>query len=184
MQSNGGVMPFAAAITGDKTVHTLFSGLAARAQAGPTCAEDETARSRHPRHGRHQRRYRLHRRQRSAGSDRRHLVARRQLDVPALDLTTISAVADRSCGSTAPVSCPSARKAPAPIRDRSVTAAAAINPTVTDADIVCGFLNPDYFLGGTQKLDADAARVALQTRIAEPMNMTLAPSRGRRPPHR
>ena len=29
---------------------------------------------------------------------------------------------------------------------------------MTDADIVCGFLNPDYFLGGTQKLDAAAAQ--------------------------
>jgi len=24
---------------------------------------------------------------------------------------------------------------------------------VTDADLICGFLNPDYFLGGAQKLD-------------------------------
>src|SRR5262249_37037095 len=33
MQSNGGVMPFAAAIAGGKTVHTLLSGPAAGAQA-------------------------------------------------------------------------------------------------------------------------------------------------------
>ena len=33
MQSNGGVMPFAAAIAGGRTVHTLFSGPAAGAQA-------------------------------------------------------------------------------------------------------------------------------------------------------
>src|SRR6185503_10392997 len=33
MQSNGGVMPFSAAITGGRTVHTLFSGPAAGAQA-------------------------------------------------------------------------------------------------------------------------------------------------------
>ena len=30
-------------------------------------------------------------------------------------------------------------------------------PTVTDADIVCGLLNPDYFLGGAQTLDIEAA---------------------------
>ena len=33
MQSNGGVMPFSAAVAGAKTVHTLFSGPAAGAQA-------------------------------------------------------------------------------------------------------------------------------------------------------
>jgi N-methylhydantoinase A len=46
------------------------------------------------------------------------------------------------------------------------------NPTVTDADIVCGLLNPDYFLGGTQTLDAAAAHTALEMRIATPMQMT------------
>ena len=29
---------------------------------------------------------------------------------------------------------------------------------VTDADLVCGYLNPDYFLGGAQTLDVAAAR--------------------------
>jgi N-methylhydantoinase A len=46
-------------------------------------------------------------------------------------------------------------------------------PTVTDADLVCGLLNPDYFLGGAQKLDAAAARAALATHIAEPLGMTV-----------
>ncbi len=31
------------------------------------------------------------------------------------------------------------------------------NPTVTDADLLLGFLNPNYFLGGEMKLDKDAA---------------------------
>jgi N-methylhydantoinase A len=44
---------------------------------------------------------------------------------------------------------------------------------VTDADIACGLLNPDYFLGGTQKLDAAAACAALETKIASPLKMTL-----------
>ena len=30
-------------------------------------------------------------------------------------------------------------------------------PTVTDADLVLGYLNPDYFLGGSMKLDRQAA---------------------------
>ena len=34
-------------------------------------------------------------------------------------------------------------------------------PTVTDADLVLGYLNPDYFLGGEMTLDVAAARRAL-----------------------
>ena len=68
----------------------------------------------------------------------------------------------------------SGRRAPAPIPARSATAAAAREPTVTDADLVCGFLNPDYFLGGSQRLDIVAARAALETQIAAPMKMTVA----------
>src|ERR1035437_2211279 len=41
MQSNGGVMPFSAAIAGGRTVHTLFSGPAAGAQASAYLAEDD-----------------------------------------------------------------------------------------------------------------------------------------------
>src|SRR4029453_7111501 len=41
MQSNGGVMPFTAAIGGGRTVHTLFSGPAAGAQASAYLARDE-----------------------------------------------------------------------------------------------------------------------------------------------
>ncbi|MFQ5933509.1 MAG: hydantoinase/oxoprolinase family protein [Dehalococcoidia bacterium] len=35
------------------------------------------------------------------------------------------------------------------------------DPTVTDADLLLGYLNPDYFLGGRMALDADAARRAV-----------------------
>ncbi|TSJ63964.1 hydantoinase/oxoprolinase family protein [Starkeya sp. 3C] len=34
-------------------------------------------------------------------------------------------------------------------------------PTVTDADLVLGYLNPDYFLGGRMKLDLDGATSAI-----------------------
>ena len=67
----------------------------------------------------------------------------------------------------------SARRAPAPIPARPATAAAARDPTVTDADVVCGFLNPDYFLGGAQKLDAAASHAALEAHIAEPLKMDV-----------
>jgi N-methylhydantoinase A len=35
--------------------------------------------------------------------------------------------------------------------------------TVTDANVVCGLINPDYFLGGAMKLDALAAHRAIQS---------------------
>jgi N-methylhydantoinase A len=44
-------------------------------------------------------------------------------------------------------------------------------PTVTDADVVLGFLSPDAFLGGGMHLDADAARKAVN-KIAEPLELT------------
>lgn len=35
-------------------------------------------------------------------------------------------------------------------------------PTVTDANVVLGYLNPEFFLGGEMQLDAEAARQAVQ----------------------
>jgi N-methylhydantoinase A len=46
-------------------------------------------------------------------------------------------------------------------------------PTVTDADLVLGYLNPDYFLGGRMQLDRAAAESAIQTHIAEPLGISL-----------
>ena len=47
------------------------------------------------------------------------------------------------------------------------------HPTVTDADLVLGFLNPDYFLGGTMTLDIEAARNALKSKIADPLSISV-----------
>ena len=46
-------------------------------------------------------------------------------------------------------------------------------PTVTDADLLLGYLNPDNFLGGRMKLSRDAAAESVQKRVAEPLGMTL-----------
>jgi N-methylhydantoinase A len=45
-------------------------------------------------------------------------------------------------------------------------------PTVTDADVVLGYLNPDNFLGGRMRLDVEAAESAIWT-VAEPLGMTV-----------
>ncbi|KQU94672.1 hydantoin utilization protein [Ensifer sp. Root31] len=46
------------------------------------------------------------------------------------------------------------------------------NATVTDANVVLGRINPDYFLGGRMKLDAEAAHRAV-ARIAEQLDLTV-----------
>src|SRR5574341_1999681 len=47
-------------------------------------------------------------------------------------------------------------------------------PTVTDANLVLGYLNPDEFAGGTLRLDPDAARRAIEERVARPLGLSLA----------
>jgi N-methylhydantoinase A len=44
---------------------------------------------------------------------------------------------------------------------------------VTDADLMLGYLDPDYFLGGQLKIDFAAARQAIQARIADPLGLSV-----------
>jgi N-methylhydantoinase A len=44
-------------------------------------------------------------------------------------------------------------------------------PTVTDADLVLGYLDANYFLGGKMKLDVNGANAAL-ARLGEPLHMS------------
>jgi N-methylhydantoinase A len=46
-------------------------------------------------------------------------------------------------------------------------------PTCTDADLVLGYLDPDYFAGGAMPLDADAGRSAIENHIAGPLGMSV-----------
>ena len=46
-------------------------------------------------------------------------------------------------------------------------------PTVTDANVVVGRLNPSYFLGGKIPLHPDAAREAIRKYVAGPMGISL-----------
>ena len=48
-----------------------------------------------------------------------------------------------------------------------------LEPTVCDADLILGFLNPDYFLGGRMKLNKVKAEQIMRDRIAIPLNMDL-----------
>jgi N-methylhydantoinase A len=46
-------------------------------------------------------------------------------------------------------------------------------PTVTDADVVLGVIDPDHFLGGSIKLHRDLAEKAIAEHVAEPLGMTV-----------
>jgi N-methylhydantoinase A len=173
MQSNGGVMPFSAAIAGGRTVHTLFSGPAAGAQASAHLAHDEA------------RTGLVTLDMGGTSADiafieggaplevTEGVIARRQVDVPALDMTTISAgggsIAWIDGGGFLNVGPQSAGADPGP----ACYSRGGTRPTVTDADLACGYLNPDYFLGGAQRLDVAAARAALAAHIADPLHMDV-----------
>ena len=47
------------------------------------------------------------------------------------------------------------------------------DPTVTDADLTLGYLDPNYFLGGAMPLDLNAAHRAIDRKVAKPLNATL-----------
>src|SRR6266581_2466653 len=173
MQSNGGVMPFSAAIAGGRTVHTLFSGPAAGAQASAHLAREEA------------RRGLVTLDMGGTSADIAFIeggaplevtegtIARRQLDVPALDMTSISAgggsIAAIDSGGFLTVGPESAGADPGP----ACYARGGTKPTVTDADLICGFLNPDYFLGGPQNLEKKTSERAIATHIAAPLKISV-----------
>src|SRR5262249_30157479 len=51
-------------------------------------------------------------------------------------------------------------------------------PTVTDADLILGYLDPEYFLGGKMRLNRQAAAAAITAGVAEPLAIdTVAAAR-------
>lgn len=46
-------------------------------------------------------------------------------------------------------------------------------PTVTDANLVLGYLNPDDFNAGAMRLDVEAARAGIARDIAEPLGLSI-----------
>ncbi len=46
-------------------------------------------------------------------------------------------------------------------------------PTVTDADLILGYLDPNYFLGGKMRLDVGLAEAAIEKHIARPLKFSV-----------
>ncbi|CAM4053328.1 hydantoinase/oxoprolinase family protein [Janibacter anophelis] len=47
------------------------------------------------------------------------------------------------------------------------------NPTTTDADLLMGYLNPDSFGDGAFRLDVEAARTAVEEKVAKPLGLSV-----------
>ena len=95
------------------------------------------------------------------------------LKVPAIDLAEVGAGGGShlwiDAGGALQVGPQSAGAAPGPVcYDQGGTIA-----TVTDANIVLGYINPQHLVGGALKLNADKARAVFAAAIAAPLKMSI-----------
>ncbi|MCZ6872202.1 MAG: hydantoinase/oxoprolinase family protein [bacterium] len=93
--------------------------------------------------------------------------------VPVVDLAEVSAgggsIAWIDPGGALRVGPESAGAAPGPVcYDQGGT-----RPTVTDADVVLGYLNPSYLLGGRLAINRAAAVAAIKTHLANPLSLDV-----------
>ncbi len=47
-------------------------------------------------------------------------------------------------------------------------------PACTDANVVLGYINPDYFLGGRREIDPDLSARAVEEHVAKPLGLSVA----------
>jgi N-methylhydantoinase A/oxoprolinase/acetone carboxylase beta subunit len=95
------------------------------------------------------------------------------IQVPVVDLMEIGAgggsIAKVSKLGTLQVGPESSGAAPGPI----CYGRGGTDPCVTDADLLLGYLDEDYFLGGTMKLDREGARRGVEEKIAKPLGVSF-----------
>ena len=97
-----------------------------------------------------------------------------RLALPLLDIHTVGAgggsIAWIDAGGILQVGPKSAGADPGPV----CYGRGGTEPTVTDADLVLGYLAPDGFMGGDMSLDLERARRAIIEKVAEPLRMSVA----------
>jgi len=95
------------------------------------------------------------------------------LKVPAIDLAEVGAgggsIVWIDAGGSMQIGPQSAGADPGPVcYDTGGT-----KPTVTDANVLLGYINPKYLVGGELKLDASKARAVFEDRIAKPLGLSV-----------
>ena len=95
------------------------------------------------------------------------------LKVPAIDLAEVGAgggsIVWIDAGGSMQIGPQSAGADPGPVcYDTGGT-----KPTVTDANVLLGYINPNYLVGGELKLDASKARAVFEDRIAKPLGLSV-----------
>jgi N-methylhydantoinase A/oxoprolinase/acetone carboxylase beta subunit len=95
------------------------------------------------------------------------------IQVPVVDLMEIGAgggsIAKMSKMGTLQVGPESSGADPGPI----CYGRGGTDPCVTDADLLLGYLDEEYFLGGEMKLDKEAARRGVEEKIAKPLGVSF-----------
>jgi N-methylhydantoinase A len=96
------------------------------------------------------------------------------LKVPAIDLAEVGAgggsIVWIDAGGSLQVGPRSAGASPGPLcYDLGGT-----EPTITDANVILGYINPDYLVGGALPLNADSARHVFEETIARPLGLSPA----------
>jgi N-methylhydantoinase A/oxoprolinase/acetone carboxylase beta subunit len=94
------------------------------------------------------------------------------MNIQAIDLVEIGAgggsIARAALGVIA-VGPESASSTPGPV----CYARGGTEPTVTDANLALGYLNPDYFAGGSMRLHLGGAARAIEERVGRPLGLSL-----------
>ncbi|MNB75202.1 Acetophenone carboxylase gamma subunit [compost metagenome] len=100
-------------------------------------------------------------------------ISRYRVALPMLDIHTVGAgggsIAWIDSGGMLQVGPRSAGSTPGP----ACYGRGGTEPTVTDVNLVLGYMNPDHFLGGEMKLDRSLSEEALRTHIANPLGISV-----------
>ena len=107
------------------------------------------------------------------------MIGRYPVRAPGIDVHSVGAgggsIASVSAGGLLKVGPQSAGSTPGP----ACYARSGTSPTVTDANLLLGYLDPKGLLGGTFPLDREAAEHAIRTHVAAPLDLdTMVAARG------